>query len=407
MKRLGQVTAAMGIWALSLTTGCGNFWVYPGTATSGTGTTGTGDYVYVANANTQSVAGYQVGTGSLTAISGSPFSLGFIPTAAVVNPADSILFVSSSAGIYSYSISSTGVLALLSSGLSSGLDDVVSLAVSPDGNWLFAVSGIATANEVQVYEFAINSSTGVLSPLNSNNQSYSEQYTITAPTSTVPASPSQIAVAKVASGEYLFVALGTGGTLIIPFNTSTGVQVTSPAPPQFSPPTGGANSNYWANDALAVNSSTSVLYVVSSDTSSLNGLIAAYTIASNGTQATLSSLATSATAFQPTAVVLNSAGTYIYVANTSNDSISGFSTTVSGSTLPALSLSPYSFGYSPTGLTVDRSGDYLFTVTSDGSPDLTMYSYDSTTLGKLDEASSTDTGNGTEPAGAVAIAATH
>jgi hypothetical protein len=72
-----------------------------------------------------------------------------------------------------------------------------------------------------------------------------------------------------------------------------------------------------------------------------------------------------------------------------------------------LSLSPYSFGYSPTGLTVDRSGDYLFTVTSDGSPDLTMYSYDSTTLGKLDEASSTDTGNGTEPAGAVAIAATH
>jgi DNA-binding beta-propeller fold protein YncE len=205
----------------------------------------------------------------------------------------------------------------------------------------------------------------------------------------------------------LFVALGTGGTLIIPFNTSTGVQVTSPAPPQFSPPTGGANSNYWADDALAVNSSASVLYIVSSDTSSSDGVVAAYTIGSNGTQATLTTLGTGATAFQPTAVVLNSAGTYIYVANTSSDSISGFNTTVSGSTLPALGSSPYAFGYAPTALAVDRSGDYLFAVTSGGSPDMTMYSYDSTTLGKLDQAASTATGNGTEPAGVVAIAATH
>ena len=406
MKRLRRVTAAIGIWALSLTIGCGNFWVYPGTAASGTGTTGTGDYVYVANANTQSVAGYEVGTGSLTAISGSPFSLGYVPTAAVVNPADSILFVSSSVGIYSYSISSTGALALLSSGLSSGLDEVTSLAVSPDGNWLFALSNVATANVVQVYEFAINSSTGALSAVNSSNQSYSQQYGITAPTSTVPAAPSQIVVASVSSGEYLFAALGTGGTLIIPFNTSTGVQVTNAAA-QFAPPTGGSNSNYWANVALAVNSSASVLYVVSSDTSSSDGVIAAYTIGSNGTQATLTTLATGATAFQPTAVVLNSAGTDIYVANTSSDSISGFSTTVSGSTLPALGSSPYGFGYAPTGLSVDRSGDYLFAVTSGGSPDMTMYSYDSTTLGKLDEAASTATGNGTEPAGVVAVAATH
>ena len=405
MRRLRQAVAAIGIWALSLTTGCGNFWVYPGSSSSGTGTTGTGDYVYVANANTQTVAGYEVGAGALTAISGSPFPLGFTPTAAVVNPANSILFVSSGVGIYSYSITSTGALALLSSGLSSGLDDVVSLAVSPDGNWLFALSSVATANVVQVYEFAINSSTGALSAVNSSNQSYSEQYAITAPTSTVPAAPSQIAVAKVSSGEYLFVALGTGGTLIIPFNTSTGVQVTSPAPPQFSPPSGGANSNYWANDALAVNSSTSVLYVVSSDASSYDGVITAFTIGSNGTSATLTTLATGATVFQPTAVVLNSAGTDIYVANTASDSISGFSTAVSGSSLPALTSSPYLFAYAPTGLAVDRSGDYLLAIAGAGGPDLTMYSYGS--AGQLSEAASTNTGNGTEPAGAIAIAATH
>jgi hypothetical protein len=40
-----------------------------------------------------------------------------------------------------------------------------------------------------------------------------------------------------------------------------------------------------------------------------------------------------------------------------------------------------------------------------GSPDLTMYSFDITTPGKLDPATSKATG--TDPAGAVAIALTH
>jgi 6-phosphogluconolactonase (cycloisomerase 2 family) len=54
---------------------------------------------------------------------------------------------------------------------------------------------------------------------------------------------------------------------------------------------------------------------------------------------------------------------------------------------------------------VDNSGDYLLAAANGGSSDLTMYSYDSTTTGKLDLSAATATG--TDPTGPVAIAATH
>ena len=46
-----------------------------------------------------------------------------------------------------------------------------------------------------------------------------------------------------------------------------------------------------------------------------------------------------------------------------------------------------------------------FAIANGGSPDLTMYSFDSTTSGKLDTAAAATTG--TDPTGAIAIAATH
>jgi 6-phosphogluconolactonase (cycloisomerase 2 family) len=250
---------------------------------------------------------------------------------------------------------------------------------------------------VTVYEFQI-SSTGALSADTSGGATYTATYTITAPVSPV-AVPSQIDVALVSSGEYVFVALGTGGTLVIPFNTSTGVQS---AGTQYGQPAG--SSVYLANVALAVNSSTSVLYVVSTDTSSQNGAITAYSISANGSNGPLTTLASGATAFLPTAVVLNSAGTDIYVANQASNSISAFNTTASGGTLPLL-YTTSGLGYVPTGLAVDRSGDYLLAIANGGGPDLTMYSYDATTVGKLDVAASTATGS--DPTAAVAIAATH
>src|SRR5579863_8497362 len=95
-----RVAATLGIWALFSTTGCGTFFVYPGNLPGGSSSTG--DYVYVANATTSTLAGFSVGTGKLTAVSGSPYTLGFVPTAVAVNPANSIVFVAGTNGLYGF-----------------------------------------------------------------------------------------------------------------------------------------------------------------------------------------------------------------------------------------------------------------------------------------------------------------
>jgi 6-phosphogluconolactonase (cycloisomerase 2 family) len=395
MKRwIGRAAGLLGLWALGLTTGCAGFFVYPGsTGTGGNGGGGSSsaDYVYVANATNDSVAGFAVGTGTLTALSGSPYALGYSPTAVAVNPADSILFVASSGGIYTYSIGSNGVLTLLSSGVTSGLNDVVSMAVSPDGQWLFALDGIATANVVTVYEFEINSN-GALTPETSGGVSFTGSWSITAPASPVtPPLPSAISAATVTSGVYVFVALGTGGDLVIPFNTGSGLQLT---PTQYTVPPG--SSIYTSDNALAV--SNSILYVARANSTSA-GSILAYNVGSGS----LSLVGQAATGVQPTSVVVNQAGTDLYVANRTDTTISGFSIGSSGA---PTALATYSSGLGtfPVGLAVDNSGDYLIAVANGGSPELTMYSYDATTAGKLDFSTSAVTGSSSS--GGVALATT-
>ena len=113
MCLLRRVAAVLGLTALCWTTGCAGFWVAVGNS-SGSTTTPTNDYVYVANATTETVSGFAVGTGTLTPVTGTSYSLGFPPTAVAVNPADSILFVGSNTAIYAFAInSSTGALSVL------------------------------------------------------------------------------------------------------------------------------------------------------------------------------------------------------------------------------------------------------------------------------------------------------
>ena len=99
-----RVAAVVGLLALGWTTGCAGFWVAVNNTNNGGGST-TDDYVYVANAGTSAatatLTGFAVGTGTLTAVTGSQYTLGFTPASVAINPANSILFVSgrTSAGI--------------------------------------------------------------------------------------------------------------------------------------------------------------------------------------------------------------------------------------------------------------------------------------------------------------------
>src|SRR5665213_3451551 len=94
----------LAIATLLVASGCGGFFVYPGSNGNGGGGNTTGDYVYVANSSTStpnpSLAGFAVGTGTLTAVANSPYTLPASPVALVINPANSLLYVACGSGIY-------------------------------------------------------------------------------------------------------------------------------------------------------------------------------------------------------------------------------------------------------------------------------------------------------------------
>jgi 6-phosphogluconolactonase (cycloisomerase 2 family) len=90
----------------------------------------------------------------------------------------------------------------------------------------------------------------------------------------------------------------------------------------------------------------------------------------------------------------------VYVANSTANVITGYTLGTGGSLTP-LSTSPFASGTTPTAMSLDSTGTYLFVVNSGGSPDMQVFSFDSTTAGKLDSVTSVATG--TDPTGAVAL----
>jgi len=380
MRRFGQVAAAMGIWALSLTTGCGNFWVYPGSLTSTA--SNTGDYVYVANQTTETLAGYVVGTGTLTAISGLPRTLGFTPTSLVVNPANTMVFVAGTnlgvGYIDTFQIGSGGVLSLLLTN-EVGSADEVSMDVSPDGQWLVGLD----ANGLTLDEYQITSTTASTGQLTLGNP---ETYAF--PSGAGSVVPGALKFAP--NGNYVYAAEGTAGDLVVPFTTSGGTWGT----PQTLELASGSGT---ADNALAVSSGSGYLYVARSG---VNAGLAVFTISSsNGQLNQVGSTLASGT--HPTSVVVNKAGTDIYLANQGTGSISEYSVASNG-TVAALTPASVTTTSAPWALAVDNSGNYLLATSQAGSPDLAMYSYSS---GQLVLATSTATG--TDPTGAVALATTH
>jgi len=367
-----RAASLVAITALLLATGCGSFFVYPGSTGTGGGTSSTGDYVYVANATTSNLAGYAVGSGSLTAVSGSPYALAISPVALAVNPANTLLYVAGGGAIYAYGVQSTGALSALNGGAAVATVSVTSMDISPDGNWLLALDSSGAA----IDEYQIDTGTGGLTAH-------------IFPFSVSGAVAHAIRVAP--NAQYVFAAMGTAGELVFPFSAGT-----LTAPTQFAVAAG------TSDDAIAVDPTSTYLYIGRSGTS---GGLAVDAINGGALSAvTGSPFAASKQPAAEKAVALNKAGTDVYVANLNDGTISGFSIG-SGGALTALGGSPYAAGSGVTALAADNSGNYVLAAAQGGTPDLALYSYDATMAGKLDLAASTATG--TDPTGAVAVAATH
>ena len=370
------ITTAM---LLPVFTGCSGF--FP--PVNGGGSTGTtGNTVYIANQAANSIGAFAIGTGTLTAVANSPVATTYKPLTMVVNPANTLLYVGATTGIFVYFINSDGSLTTPSTGTQPAGVYATSLAISPDGQWLIALDG--TTQQLDLFQ--INASTGALTSVNAP-ATYSTTSGTWQPTM-VRFSP---------DGTLIFAALGTAGDVVFTFNTTTGVAASSQTL---------ATGNVATGDyGLMVDPKTAYVYIARSGT---NGGVAVYSIGSAGalTPVTGSPFAAGNGTFS---VQLDSTGTYVYAANRTDGTISGYTitpgTTTAGLTLKPLSGSPYASGSVAQALGIDSTNKYLLAVAVGGSPDLTMYSFDIATPGKLDPATSKATG--VDPAGAVGLALTH
>ena len=365
-------------------TGCTGF--FPPVNNSGGGGTGaTGNQVYVLNLTTKSLSGFLVGTGTLKAVNNSPIVLDSPPLAAVVTPNNAFLYVAGQASISLYLINSDGSLSAPSTGAVQVPVTATSLAISPDGQWLIGLDNFT--QQLDIYQ--IDATTGALTASSGSPAAYS------IPSGSGTWQPSMVQVSP--DGTLIFAALGTAGDAVFTFNTTTGLATSSQHLPNVNVSTG--------DYGLAVDPKTAYLYIARSGT---NGGVGVYIIGSGGTlnSVTGSPFAAGSGTFS---VTLDSTGTYAYAANRTDGTISGYTiaagTTPAGLTLTPLSGSPYASGVSVQSVGIDRTGKYLLAAAVGGAPDLTMYSFDITTPGKLDPATSIATD--TDPAGAIEVALTH
>ena len=364
-----------------LLAGCGDFFNKDGGGGGGGNTVGS--YTYVGT-QTGTLVGYSVSsTGALATLSGSPsqFATAAINSLAVT-PANKFLYAGvAGIGVYGSSINSTtGVTTLINT--NALVQDVApsALTVDPSGKFLL-VAGLANgAPAVGVY--VINSD-GTLSEATGSPISI----TFKSGTDTTNVSLQNIAVAP--NSSYVFVTLGQLGVAPLPFNTSGGLSANT----QIINPK--ATNNIANQDlGLAVNSTSTAVFV-----GETNVGVRVFTISSTFPEISGSPFAAGG---QPRSLTFDGTGDYLYAANASDNTISGYSVLSSG-TLSALAGSPFSsVGTQPFALALDQSKKFLFSLNLGGSPDVQLFSFDTTTAGKLNPGATAT--NATTPA---AIASTH
>jgi 6-phosphogluconolactonase len=390
-----RVFGVLVLASVTLLSGCGSFFQCEGkTSCPASGTTGdnTGDFVYVSNSTTGSnnLAGYSIASGALTAISGATPNLGFVPVAMNVSPNNKFLYVASSPGsttpgVYLYTISSTGALALGNNGNALINDDTISsMDVSPDGNYLFTV-GTSTVGVI-LNQYTLNTSTGAVS---------AGPTTLTpgGTDCTVGGSPiSQQCTVKVSpNGNYVAVALGTYGVTIYPYGSSGGI--TNVAGQYI------AALNDQSGDYSLALDKNNYLYVAST--------LALTSYGGIGGTAVTQSTETYGAKVTPRSVTLSTDYSYVYTANEGaasdgGSSISGFALNATG-VMTAIG-SAVSGPTNVSAIGADNSGKYLVAAGYNVTNGLQLYNITST--GALTSASSV-AGTGTSLDVPVLIALSH
>jgi hypothetical protein len=328
-------------------------------------------YILNSSSTSSSIAGFYISSGTLNAISGSSLTVNGTAYAVAMAPNGKLLCVSSTDGIYAYPITSGA----LGTGVLVSTDQAYAIQIDATDSWL--VEALPATGGVTFGAVPINSTTGA---------DTGSEVTATFAVTNAAVQTNRMVISS--DNSNIFLALGAGGTIVVPFNASAA----SGASPFGTNPTAKtiavANTGGSALSVAVDPSSTPRLFYIgetlagsSGTTGGLRAFTYASLSASSLVQASGSPIASGG--LQPTFILPVTSPSYVYVANGVGN-ITGFSVTGSGSSYTISTGSTVSAGDQPAGMALDSTGSYVFEVGSSGSPYFDAYTFDSTTTGKLD-----------------------
>ncbi len=368
---------------MGLGAGCGDFWQAPSTTTTTGGcttncTTATSGAFYILDAGTTpQIAGDSIVSGALSAISGSPWALEGSPYSMAIAPNGSFLVVSTTSGVFAFPITN----GVLGTAVVVSTDQAYAVQVDATDAWL--IEAIPGTGGVTLGAVPINGTTGA-----NNGSEQNVSFTVT----NAAVQPNRMVISP--DNANIFIALGTGGTIVVPFNAG----VTAGTNPLGSKATTIAVAHA-SGSALSVGVDPSttprLIYIGETlgDTAGTSGGLRVFNYSSLGsgtlTQATGSPIASGGLA--PNFILPIASGDYVYVANGTGSSTAG---NVSGFTITAGSAATATYtvatdtttatGVQPLGLAEDSTSTFVFAVGSLGSPYFDAYIFDTTSLGQLD-----------------------
>jgi 6-phosphogluconolactonase (cycloisomerase 2 family) len=390
------------------TAGCGFFPPLNQTTTCTASATCTSavSYMYALNENTSAaaVAGLALTTTTDTSTSpstvtltvkgtpGDNYALNFVPNAMAITPNHSFLYVSSlTGGINIYAINSDYSISLqtaISPSPAASGTLPRSMVVDPNGNWLLVLTQSIATTQASIDVFSIDATTGALTLAQSvtvQNAGVSQQIAI-APSETVIAPNSTTSLGLVA------VTLGAGGLETYTFDSTSGALTFAGHK--------ASGATLYQDIGLTIDPESKYIF----ETETVASAVRVFTI--NTTTGGFTEVAGSpyTVGTGPSAVLVSSDSSHVYVANQSSNNISGF-TLGTGGALTAISGSPFATGTTPVGLVEDSTHTYIGAVCQGGNPDVQLFTIDTTTPGKLDSANKVTTGTSSAAASAGAIVA--
>jgi len=372
--------AVLLLAATSLLAGCSGFWQAPSTGGGGTTpTTLSSGNFYTLNkgATTSAIYGFSIVSGVLTPLSGSPYPVTGQAFAMAMDSTGSYLYVSSTGGIYLYTISSSTGALTQSSLISSDITGTA-LAVGAAGNWLLEASDEGAINAIPL------TASGTVDTTSGRNL----QTVALAGTQV-----QQMALSTNTPLAVLSVALGSAGTQIFPFTSSATSNPIGTTPSTIKVTTASAG----ASVAVAMDPQNRLMYVGETSafpsSSSSSGGLRAFSITTTSNAVTLTELAGSpyvSGGTGPHAITPITSGDFVYVGSwqgTSAGLVTPFQVTTSGSTFSLTAqTSTTATGDEPFAMDEDNLSHFILAVNYLGSPTLNAYIFDTTTTYKLDSA---------------------